>query len=477
MNDNAGVQLRPQLQPLAAGQIQSLCRGAFEVLQKTGIRVAHAEGLALLAEAGCAVEDGSLVRVPVALVEQAIATAPKRIVMYDRLGQLAMDLHGRNTYYGTGSDLAHTYDVDTGELRASVAADTANMAKVADYLPGFDFVMSYGIPFDRPNELHYRHEFMEMVSNTTKPIAFTSGSGDESRKIIEMAAIAVDGFDNLKARPFILNYSQPISPLQHAEEGTGKLIACADLGIPVNCPPGLIPGATAPTTLAGAVTLSLAEALSGLTIHQLKRKGAPIILGGAHGCMDMQTTINVYAGPERLLTEWMLCSVYQHLGIPTWGFGPCSDAQVLDEQASLEFGILGLWAPLAGVNLAHDTGYLGSGMIGALEALVLSDEVIGYARHVTRGVALNADTQAIDVIDRVGPGGSYLGDDHTVDHFRTEFWRSELLNRQVYDNWKQGGEKHLGQKLNDKARHILDTHKPAALSEDKLSRMAKWLEA
>ena len=469
--------LRPRLQAVDAGQLEGLYRGGLAVLARTGVRVADAAAVALLAEAGCTVEDETLVRIPAGVVKQAVASAPKRIEFYDRLGRPAMDVQGRNTYYGTGSDLAQTYDSQTGELRASTAADVGRMAQLADALPNFDFVMSAGIPFDRPNALHYRYEFLEMVTHTTKPIAFTSSGGEETRRIIEMAAVAVGGLAQLQARPFVLNYCQPISPLQHTAEGVGKLLVCAELEIPVNCPPGLIPGATAPTTLAGAVTLSVAEALSGLTIHQLQRPGSPIVLGGAHGCMDMRTAVNAYAGPERLLTEWVLCSFYQWAGLPTWGFGPCSDAPVLDEQAALEFGMLGLWAAMAGVNLAHDTGYLGSGMLGALEALVLSDEIIGYCRHVARGVKFDATTQALDVIDRVGPGGDYLSDDHTLEHFKTEFWEPTLLNRQVHENWKGTDGKRLGEKLNARVRGILETHTPVPLHDEVIAQMAALIEA
>jgi trimethylamine--corrinoid protein Co-methyltransferase len=238
----------------------------------------------------------------------------------------------------------------------------------------------------------------------------------------------------------------------------------------------LIPGATAPATLAGSVTLSLAEALSGLTIHQLRRKGAPLVLGGAHGCMDMKSTVNVYAGPERLLTEWILASIYQHLEIPTWGFGGCSDAQLLDEQAAMEFSVLGLWASLAGVNLAHDTGYLGSGTIGALESLVFNDEIIGYTRHLMRGVAFDMDTRAVDVIDRVGPGGEYLTDEHTLRHYRTEFWRAGLLNRQTHEGWQKAGRQSLGEKLRERVKQILQTHQPVPLGEDVVRKMARHVD-
>lgn len=465
------LQLGPSIEPMDEGGIQAIYQSALKVLEQTGVRVSHPEALQMMRQAGVRVGEGDRVYIPSRLVEELLLTVPRQIELFDRTGRPALSLTGRNTYYGTGSDLAFTYDLETGELRQSTAQDIARMALVCDALPNIDFLMSYGIPFDRPKPLHYRHEFFEMVTHSTKPIVFTSANGEDSRVMIEMAAVAAGGMDNLRQRPFILNYCQPISPLQHSNDGIGKLLLCASLGIPINYPPGLIPGGTAPSTLAGAMVLSVAEALSGMVIHQLKRRGAPLVLCGAHGCMDMRSSVNVYAAPERMLTMWALTSIYQHLGIPTWGFGGCSDAQVLDEQAAMEFALLNLWASLTGVNLAHDTGYLGSGMIGSLQSLVLNDEIIGYTRHVMRGVGINEDTLATEVIDRVGPGGHYMGDLHTVMHFRSEFWQPGLSNRMRYEAWKKDGSQTMGVRLTEKAREILRTHKPQPLDPDQIRRM------
>lgn len=236
----------------------------------------------------------------------------------------------------------------------------------------------------------------------------------------------------------------------------------------------MIPGATAPATLAGTITLSLAEALSGLTIHQLKKKGAPIVLCGAHGCMDMKTTINVYASPERLMTQAALTSIYQHFGIPTWGFGGCTDAQILDEQAGMEFALLTIWASLCGINLAHDVGYLGSGMIGDLKAIVFNDEIVSYVRHALRqGIQVNNETRAIDVIERVGPDGHFLGEEHTLNHFRTEFWFPFLSNRERLENWKEQGGKTMKEKLDEQVRDILANHIPKPLRPKVIKELEK----
>jgi trimethylamine--corrinoid protein Co-methyltransferase len=306
-----------------------------------------------------------------------------------------------------------------------------------------------------------------MVRNSKKPIVFTSDNGMDSRRIIEMAAVVAGGMEHLREKPFLVNYSQPTSPLQHSLDALGKVFACAEAGIPVVYPPGMIPGATAPVTMAGAITQSIAESLSALVIHQLKREGAPIILCGAHGWLDMSSAINVYAAPGRLMTQAALTAFYQHFGIPTWGFGGCTDAQVFDQQAGMEFAMLNLWASLCGVNLAHDTAYVGSGMVGCLRSLVYNDEIIGYVRHVLcRGVIVNRETQALSVLERVGPGGHFMMDDHTLHHFREELWTPFLSNRDRYEAWKEKGGKTVGEKADERVKEILKKHNPKPLSTE-----------
>jgi trimethylamine--corrinoid protein Co-methyltransferase len=318
-----------------------------------------------------------------------------------------------------------------------------------------------------------------MVQNTTKPIVFTSDNGPVCRQIIDMAGLVVGGMDRLREKPFILGYSQPTSPLQHSEDAFGKVFACAESGIPVVYPPGMIPGATAPTTIAGAIVQSLAESFSALTAHQLKAKGAPIVLCGAHGCMDMKTSINVYAAPERLMTQSVLASVYQYFGIPTWGFSGSTDALNLDEQAGMEFGMMGMWAALCGINLAHDVGYLASGMAGDLRAIVFNDEVNSYVRHMlSRGLPVSSETLAIDVLERVGPGGNFLTDQHTFDHFRKDLWRPNFLNRKSISTLTdKGEEKALKEKLGEKVNEILKTHQPNSLDPTTVTELQRALAA
>ena len=218
-------------------------------------------------------------------------------------------------------------------------------------------------------------------------------------------------------------------------------------------------------TLAGALSVAVAEALSGLVIHQrLVQRGAPIISGVAATILDMRHATVSYAAPEYRLTHSAYADLFHHYDIPIWGTAGCSDAQFPDLQAGAEYGFSLLNAALDGTNLIHDCGYLGQGFTAAPEMIVFANEVIGMVKRYLQGFAIDEEHLALEVIAGVGPGGHFLGEKHTLDHFMTEHWRPELFNRQNLDNWLQGGRQTLQEKLVDRVQAILENHRPEPLA-------------
>ena len=155
-------------------QLEELHLATLEVLRRTGVRVYDAECLSQLEDAGCTVSDESLVRFPAGVVENALQHVPSRVVLCDRTGEPRMHLEGHRTYFGTGSDLPNTRDLDTGERRLSLLSDVERTARLADALPNLDFVMSMALPSDVPIETSDRRSFLAMIENTVKPIVFTA---------------------------------------------------------------------------------------------------------------------------------------------------------------------------------------------------------------------------------------------------------------------------------------------------------------
>ncbi len=454
----------PKLRLLDESQILRIHHAALRILQEVGVRVLHKKAVALLADHGAGIKEGT-VRIPPFLVEQAIRSAPSSFVVYNRKKEPVMELGGRRIYFGTGTDLPKTVDLGTRAIRDTIAEDVIASTRISDALPNIDFIGSNGLPKDITPGLHYIKCFQIEIENSIKPVFFTAGSEEDLRIILEMASAVAGEPDGLAIAPFLIHYSEPTSPLTHSAEAVAKLICCAENRIPLNYTPALLAGSTGPVTLAGALSVAVAEALSGLVIHQLVRKGAPIITGVAATSMDMLHATASYAAPEFRLTHSAYADLFHYYGLPIWGTAGCSDAHLPDLQAGAEYGFTLLTAALDGTNLIHDCGYIGQGFIAAPEMIPFADEVIGMVKRYLQGFEIDEDHLALDVTRAVGPGGHFLGEKHTLDFFMKEHWRPGLFNRENLPNWIKKGQKTLNEKLVAKALDILKNHNPEPLPD------------
>ncbi|MGB9594055.1 MAG: trimethylamine methyltransferase family protein, partial [Anaerolineae bacterium] len=234
--------------------------------------------------------------------------------------------------------------------------------------------------------------------------------------------------------------------------------------------PGPQMGATAPITMAGGLVMSLAEILSSLVVHQLRRPGAPFVFGAGLHHMDMGAMQICYASPEFQLTKAAVAEMGRWYGLPTWGYAGCSDAKVMDEQAALEAMLSVLMAKFSGANLIHDVGYMESGLTTSFEMIVLTDELVAMADHVMKGIEVSDATLMVDELDEVGPGGNFLATRATLKRFR-EFWFPSLLDRRTRPQWLEAGATTLGQRLTAKVRDILRDHRPKPLPPDVKQRV------
>lgn len=452
------------LATLAPAQIEQIHQASCRILSEVGVLVHHDEAAALLQKAGAYTDGSGRTYLPVALVEWAIRTAPSRITLYNRLGRPAMWLEGHNAYFGTGSDTLYFFDPDSGERRPWRSQDVAAALRVADALPGIDFVMSMGMLEEVDKRLHNRIQYALMLKNSSKPQVVIAEDDKTLADIIDMAAAAVGGREKLAHQPLFALYCEPTSPLQLPYESVAKLLLAAERRVPVNFACGALAGATTPVTVAGTVVQANAEALCGLVVHQLKNPGAPFLYGYGDSPLDMRTMQALYAVPEALMLQGCLCDLARYYRLPSWGYAGCTSAKVFDEQAVVEATMFTLLGALQGCNLMHDVFYMESGRTGSLELLVLMDEVISRVRFMLRGVDTSPQQLAVEAIARVGPGGNFLADDHTADHFR-QSWQPIVSDFQTYEGWMAAGGQTTGQRIAARLRQILDTHRPAPLPE------------
>jgi len=437
-------------------QLKDIHEGALEVLKNTGCELHHEEAVSLLKDAGASVE-GMRVFITPEMAEAALKTAPSGVMIYDRNGEPAMDLSGRNAYFGTGSDCIYLRDSFTNERRVFTERDMIDAVRLSEALPNIDFLMSMGMISGAKPEYQCQLQYANMLKYSKKPQVVIAVSRKCLDDVVELAsAVAPGGREELKKKPRFVLYTEPTSPLVHSFEAIDKLIYAAENLVPTNYAPGMMAGATGPVTPAGAVTLAAAETLFGLVIHQLTRPGAPFIFGAGMSNIDMSSLQPSYASPEAMMTQAGLCELGRDLyRLPTWGFAGCCASKLADTQAINEASTYIFMAGLTGTNLNHDLGYLEFGLTFSFDLLVMTDESVGQLRRIMDGIPVSRESMAIDAIKEVGPGGHFLSCDHTLDHYR-ENWIPGVSDRNTFDRWTELGATTMEDRCKAKVRMILD---------------------
>lgn len=456
---------------LSLEEMEKVKEATFQLMERTGLRVYSPEALALLKAAGAKVSDTNLVRIPRALTEKALASAPSKIDIFDRHGDLAMELTGRNSYFGPGVTCPYFNDPMTLERRLAVKDDVVATATVADALKNIDFLMSLCMISDKTPQLADVHEVDAMLRNSTKPLLTWAFNADNLKDIIAMAEAVAGGAENLRQKPNIIVYAEPTTPLAHSKEALEKLMYMAKKGLPLVYSPGMTFGGTAPVTLAGALTIGLADVLCGVTVSQLVREGTPIICSSNGGVLDLKSFQAAYGSPEMLLMDGAGTQMLRFFGIPSFGLAGATDSKTLDAQAAMEVTAEIIADIGMGANLIHDFGMSDVGMTGSLQLMVFCEEVAGYARRLTQGFATDENGFAADAIDEVGPNGNFLAAQHTFDHFQKELYVPSCGIRQDYNGWLAAGKKTMADRINEKIVHLLKNHHPEPLNDSILTKL------
>jgi trimethylamine---corrinoid protein Co-methyltransferase len=452
---------RPSLALLSQARMEHLHEAATNILETTGLNVHHPAMRRKLAEAGATVMNDLLVRIPKGMVKDALGTAKHNVVVHNRLGQPVMPLGPHQIYFGLGSDLIYSRDVETGERRLSTLDDVGQASRLCDALDEIDFVMSFALPEGASTEDTEPQQYYAMLRNTVKPIIMTSFSGLPTLERMHAMACLVAGGDRaFREKPNYIMYGQFVSPLQHDLGAIERLVFCADHGIPLIYVPTIMPGVSGPITLAGSLALSIAECLAGLVMHQLQRPGAPFIFGACVSQMDMRTMLFPYGSPEWRLNDLVMAEMSRYYRLPVFGTGGATDSKVVDAQAGAEYASSLLVAAMAGTNLIHDVGYLDSGMTGSLESILLGAEQIRWVRQFMAGMSVSQDTLAAETIAEVGPGKQFLEHAHTIEHLRRVMWQPYVTDRNRYDAWSAAGGKDYALRAREHCRQLLKSHEP-----------------
>ncbi len=437
---------------------------ALRVLGEAGVEVRYAPALERFAAAGARVE-GTRVRIPSAVVESALASAPRTWCVRPRGGATRpLVLDTAHSYFGTGSDVLYVRDLDTHERRRVRKADVEGQAALCEKLEHIDFVMSMGLPEDVPRAVDDVAQVEAMLRGTRKPLLVAPRDGHVVGRIVEMCALAGE------AASFGI-YAMPSPPLMLDEDGASKVIACAELGVPLVWAPGTNAGTTAPASITAVIVVADAEVLAGLVLSQATKAGAPFVWGAGVGAMNMRTMVDVYSSARVFTGHQAQADLARWYGLPSFAYAACCDSKTLDQQWSAEAALTAVLGALSRATLLHDVGYLESGLQTSYESIVVGDHLVSYAKAFMAELPVDDEALAVEEILAVGPGGNHLARPYTRKHFR-EIWQSDLFDHGVFDRWQADGSKTLLDRARDRAVGLLAEPRAFVLGDEVAAGLA-----
>ncbi len=462
---------------LGRDEIEEIHSSTLHILEKVGVEVRNENALRLLEENGCEVEDRR-VRIPEELARECLKKAPSKIELYSRDGDRRLIIGGDNVVYNPGSAAIYFLDSETGEIRRGTSKDLERLVRLADALEHIGAQSTAIVPSDVPEVVTDLYRLYIVLRNSDKPIITGAFSKQGLIDMAEMLNAAVGGPEELRRRPRAIFDCCPTSPLTWGDVAAQNLIDLADRGIPAEIISGPHIGATSPATLAGTLVQSNAETLVGIVITQLRRAGAPVIYGGGPVLFDMRYATERIGAIESVMMACTVAEIGKYYGLPTHSYLGESDSKVIDGQCCFESAIGIIMAALAGVNVVSGPGMLASENCQSLEKLVIDDELCAMAYRLMEGIDVDEETLALDVIEKVGPGGHYLGERHTMKHFRRErYIPSDVVCRLTIDAWKKAGSKDIITRAKERVEKLLKEHQPKPMPEERAQALEEVLDS
>jgi len=455
------------LEVLTEDDVERIDQATMSTLERTGVAVYDPRALDLLEVGGAQVDRSrSRARLPERLVTESLEKAPEKVLLAARDRSRSVTPGDGNTYFTNSATGIKVLDHRTGEIRQSVLSDVPVFARVADALKNMGFYGPTVVAHDVPGELHFLHEMVAAIENTSKHVSHESHGIELTKSFIEVAHIVAGGEEEFRKRPVISAGGCPVSPLQFDRANTEAMVECAKAGMPFDVLSMAMGGGTAPITLAGELTVIHAEVLAGVTMCQLAGPGCPVIYGSVASVMDMRTGILALGAPERAVLNSAVVQMAHHHGLPCLVGGISTDGKVPGEQVMMEKIMTGLPAVLAGADIVFGPAVLSSATTYSVEQLVVDDEAAGAMLRIRKGMDTSPESLALELVEKVGPGGGYIGTRHTMKHSRKSVWIPELTDRTIYENWVKAGSKDLRQRARDKIDRILAEHRTLDLEKE-----------
>jgi trimethylamine--corrinoid protein Co-methyltransferase len=310
-----------RLQVFTQDELEAIHQATLEVLKHTGVAVYSEEARERFSQAGCVIDKNLVVKLPPNVVEDAIRSAPAKLVLAGRTPDRDVVLEGRRVHFTNFGEGIKINDLDTGELRGTTKKDLELAARVVDYLDPIDVMEKAMGSQDKPEKVCALHNFEAMLTNTTKHIFGGPDTGDMVDYIMRMAEAISGGPEALRERCQVSFITCPVSPLQLVGESCDIIMASARHGAVINVLSMAMSGASSPISLAGTMVTHNAEVLTGLTLAQLTRKGAPVVYGSSTTAMNMRTATATVGSPELGMISAAVAALARYYLLPSWVAG------------------------------------------------------------------------------------------------------------------------------------------------------------
>ena len=444
--------VRPQISVLSQEQIAQVHDASLHILASVGVRVDSKKAQHIFAAAiGKSVRD-ERVRIPRQLVERALETAPSSINVYDRRGNLAFCLGDDRTRFGIGVTALYYQDPETDDVVPFARKHMEAMVRLGSTLPNFDAISTVGIVQDIPPQVSDLYATLEMVANTLKPLVILISDEEKFPAVMDLLEHL---HGDLAARPFVIPYFNPISPLVINKGTVDKMLVAIERGLPFIYSNYGMAGATTPITPAGTLALLNAELLAGLTLAQLVKEGSPVILGSLPAFFDMKGMGSFY-DPQSYVVSLACAEMMAHYRLPHCGTSGSGMGWGPDLIAGGHQWMNHLTGCMSKVGLAPFVGdNLGSKSFSPA-VIVYANQVIEQARRLAQGIALDDTSLALDEIAQIGPGGSFLISDLTLKLFRKAYYRSDVLPSLTLEEWQDRGRPRAEETLRRHTRQLLE---------------------
>lgn len=463
-------------QVLTQNDIEKIHENTLRILENIGVEITYEPAREILKKAGAKL-DGKKVLFPHELVERERKNVPSSFTMYARNPEKNVILSTENTIYAGPNCPPFVTDLDRGR-RNGTLSDFIDIIKICDRLENVD--VQSQIPCE-PGDVEVEKRPDVMLYNTLKysekPFMGSSLGYESAKRGIEMAALAFGGMDVIKEKPVMASIPCSLTPLAYDDSMVGAIMAYAECRQPQIINSLAMAGMTAPTTLAGLVSVQNAEILAGIVLAQLISPGTPIIYSGAGSNAEMSNGVLSIGSPEHALVSLMVGQLSKYYQIPCRISGALSDSKLLDVQAGYESAVTLAMGQMAGGNfILHGVGILEGYNCASYEKLIIDNEIIGYMKRINKGVKVDEESLAYDVMEEVGPRGTFLIHEHTLENFRDEFYRPSVGDRMVYEQWKNKGALSAEQRANAKWKEILENYGESTLPKDVEADLKKFME-